>query len=141
MENVTAIAEPRVKVRPLKAFVGSYRCSVAEADVIDDILAEDEQGNVVKRKSPRKRVIGLVAERRALRAHEIEAALKGELLDRIVLDDPRQLEEVKPGASTIPIIPATIRPSVEFVEVPASMADDLVARGLAELVKGSRVRA
>ncbi|MBS0244921.1 MAG: hypothetical protein JSS20_22340, partial [Proteobacteria bacterium] len=47
-----------VEIRPLKPFVGSYRCALNDADFIDDHLTENENGLVVKIPVPRKRFIG-----------------------------------------------------------------------------------
>lgn len=129
-----------VEVLPLKPFVGSYRCTLAEADFIDDVLDETPAG-IVKTKQPRKRFIGLIAERRALTLGEIEARLCGDLDPAIFELEPESAEilrRLKPGANAVPPIFATVWPRERTVRVPADMAADLERRRLAEIVKPAK---
>ena len=80
-----------VEVRPLKPFVGSYRCSIEITDYIDDGLAEKD-GQVVKVKEPRKRFVGMIAEDRALATSEIEAAIRATLTRLGSSSTPRRLK-------------------------------------------------
>lgn len=109
-----------VEVRALKPFVGSYRCSLSEADTIEDQLTEKEGGLIIKEKVPRKRFAGWIAVERYATSVEIELAKVGQL--------PGNLE-LEPGGKRV-----TEHPTEATVMVPADIAENLVSRGLAEIV-------
>lgn len=108
-----------VELMPLKPFVGSYPCSVSEADTIVDTYGENDQGEIVKRKQPRKRYTGFIPIARMMTPAEVEDAKAGRLPPNIVPSDD--------GSAT-----CTVFPIPRTVEVPEEIARDLVARGLAE---------
>lgn len=122
-----------VEVRPLRPFVGSFRCALADADYVDDVLDETPAG-IVKIKQPRKRIIGRIAERRALSLGEIEASLRGELAANIQIEQPEMLKGIRPGAASMPTIYATVHPVPATVHLPPDMAADLEKRGIVEIV-------
>jgi len=107
-----------VEVRPLKPFVGSYRCSLAEADMIDEHLKEDANGIVIKEKVPRKRIVGMISVQRALLPSEHKAWIDGKLNTDIyeVSEDGRMCIEHPPQRTLI---------------VPIHVASSLISRGLA----------
>lgn len=129
-----------VEVRPLKPFVMSFKCSLADADYVDDDLTEKD-GLVVKTKVPRKRVTALIPIRRSLTLNEIEARIRGDLDPATYELEPESiaaLKAIKPGATSVPPIFAVVHPAVPTVKVPADVADNLVSRGIAERVKASK---
>lgn len=119
-----------VTLKALAPVAGSYICSIAESDEIEDYLADDEQGNVVKRKRGRKRFQGLVSVERRATLHEIEAAIEGRLPPNIEV-----LSELpkKAASETGAVYPVTIVEHAPPFAVPAETADNLIRRGLAEL--------
>jgi hypothetical protein len=108
-----------IEVRPTKPFVGSYRCSFAEADIIDEQLVEKD-GLIVKEKVPRKRFVGLIPVQRAMTREESSAWAAGNL--------PPHLEPIEDGRYVIE------HPKQRTVFVPAEVASSLISRGLAEKV-------
>lgn len=129
-----------VEVRPVKPFVGSFKCSLAEADFIDDAL-EEKDGVVVKVKIPRRRYIGLIAVYRALTVGEIEARIRGELDPETFELDPDgidALSRVKPGSNQVPAIFATVHPTIKTLKLPADIAASLIQRGLATKVEPAK---
>lgn len=115
-----------VEVRPLKAFVGSYRCSLSEADSIDEVLTEKD-GLIVKEKVPRKRYRGFVPVDRKLTPSEVEAYKAGSLPDNLEMIDEATLHVREYSGD-------------RTVKVPPDVADSLVSRGLAERTKQTKVR-
>lgn len=109
-----------VELRPLKPFVGSYRCSLSEADVIDTELVEKEGGLVVKEKVPRKRYRGFIPIDRKITSAENELARKGQLPGNLQLLENGYVREFPKGEQT--------------VKVPQEVAENLIERGLAERV-------
>ncbi len=122
-----------VEIRPLQPFVGTYRCALAEADMVDDDL-EDRDGVVVKTKVPKKRIIGLISVRRFATVAEIEAAVAGEPMPGIEFLAPEELKRIKPSMMTMPQLAVIQHPRERTVRVPASIAEGLIERGLAERV-------
>ncbi|MGE3916823.1 MAG: hypothetical protein AB7F78_14120 [Hyphomicrobiaceae bacterium] len=105
-----------IEVRPVKPFVGSYRCSVAEADMIDEQFAEKD-GVVIKEKVPRKRFIGLIPVTRAIRPDEVDLHLAGKLPGNIEVDDSGRM--------------VTEHPKQRTLHLPPAVASSLISRGLA----------
>lgn len=114
-----------VEVKPLSPFVGSYVCPMAYADDIGTVLVEDDNGHLIKRQEARKRFQGLIATQRRATRLEVELWKAKGIPEHITvigdLDGPEAWIEVRPENPT--------------VAVPREMADDLIARGLAEEVK------
>lgn len=110
-----------VEVVPLKAFCGTFKCSLSEADLIDEALVEKEGGVIVKEKVPRKRYIGKVPTVRAITPDEHNLWKEGKLPKNIVADD---------GGKFV-----TVYPEQRTVMVPADVASSLIARGIAERVE------
>jgi hypothetical protein len=108
-----------VELRPLKPFVGTYKCSLSEADLIDDALTEKD-GVIVKEKVPKKRYIGLVPVERAATADEFRAWKEGKLPSHLTASEDGRFVTEMPIART--------------VKVPEEVAQSLVARGLAERI-------
>ncbi len=132
-----------VELKPLKPFVGSYRCALADADVIDDMLVEREDGTIVKEKVPRKRFVGLIAVTRRLTPDEIGQFLAGSLDPLIeVVDGATVLakQKVKPQSIAALELACIVSPEHATVRVPREMADDLVKRGIAAVVAPTRKR-
>lgn len=127
-----------VEVRPIRPFVGSYKCTIDECDYIQDILIEKD-GFIVKGKEPRKRFIGMIGERRPLTGDEIMAAKSGALGPRYDVEArPEDLKQVGVGTNSLPTIYGTVRPRQAAVRVPVDIADDLVRRGLAEIIEPAK---
>lgn len=116
-----------VEVRPLKAFVGSYRCSLEECDSVDEVLTEKDGGLIVKEKVPRKRYRGFVPIDRKLMPSEVDAYRAGKLPDNLEMIDEGTLHVREHSG------PRTVR-------VPADVADSLVSRGLAERIKQPKIK-
>lgn len=114
-----------VELRPLKPFVGSYRCKLEEADTIDEALAEDPAGNIIKTKVPKKRFVGLVPVFKRLFPEERAGYASGAPLP--------ERSELSPDGATL-----MTWPREKTVRVPKDIAESLVERGLAELVTGGR---
>jgi hypothetical protein len=115
-----------VEVRPLKPFVGSYKCSLSEADVIDDETVE-EAGQIIKRKVARKRFAGFIPVERMASPEEAKLyADEDKVPDNIdfYIDHKTPMVREWPAHRTI--------------KVPAEVASSLASRGLAEVVKGKR---
>jgi hypothetical protein len=110
-----------IEVRPLAPFVGSYRCSLADADMVDEDLVERD-GVVIKHRVPRKRYIGLIPVQRALRADERDLLKAGGKL-------PETFEVLDESGLVIE------RPASATLRLPAEIAQSLVERGLAEIVR------
>ncbi len=130
-----------VEVKPLAAFVGTYQCALADADILDDVLVERD-GMVLKDRIPKKRIHGRVDIQRRLAPVEIEAALAGELPGNIELLDPGVLKKIKPGRlDTAPDV--MVIEKAPTVKVPEEIAEDLIKRGLAVKVEpvGKRAKA
>lgn len=114
-----------VELIPLKPFVGSYKCSLSEADMVDDGLQEKD-GVITKVKVPRKRFAGFVPVERAATRDEIDAFRAGKLPGHIeALDEECMQVRVYPESRT--------------VKVPPDIADNLVSRHLAERVVSEQV--
>jgi hypothetical protein len=109
-----------VEVRPIRPFVGSYKCGLAEADMVDEDLVEKD-GIVVKHRVPRKRYIGLIPVQRAIRADERELLKSGGTL-------PANFELIEEAGVVIE------RPGPPTVRLPAEIAHGLIQRGLAEII-------
>ncbi len=126
-----------VEVRPLRPFVGTYRCELKDADMIDDGLVEKDGGLIVKEKVPKKRYIGLVSVRRAARPDELELISRGEALpEGIELADDVRSEAEKRVANKGQIGSTFVfeHPAVRTLMLPREVASKLVSRGLAEIV-------
>jgi hypothetical protein len=124
-KNMEKIAMEMIEVRALKPFCGSYKCSLADADVIDETLVERPDGLIVKEKVPRKKFVGLITvERRAFDSElaQIEAGRT-----------PVGLEVIsRTKALTM------VRTLSDNVRLPSDMAQNLIDRGLAERVEKSK---
>jgi hypothetical protein len=116
-----------VEIKPVKPFVGSYRCSLSEADMIEDGLKENDDGTIVKVKIPKKRFVGLISVQRAMRAHEREMWLAGTLPENIEVLDEQGMAVME-------------HPLVRTIFVPPEVASSLVSRQLAELVKSTKAK-
>jgi len=114
-----------VEVRPLAAFVGAFPCSVAEADSVVEVFVEDDDGNIKKRREGRKRYTGFIPITRRMTPTEMEDHKAGKLAARI--------EVVADGV-------CVEHPEQATVRVPRAIADDLVAREIAEFVDGGPAR-
>jgi hypothetical protein len=109
-----------VQVRPLQPFIGSYVCGLSECDTVDEVLATNENGDVIKRRVPRKRYAGMVAHQRHATVQETEAIkAKQPLPDHIEAITPTRVIE---------------HPINAIVSVPLETANDLVMRGLAVII-------
>jgi len=110
-----------IEIRPLKPFIINYRCSRAEADAIDVDMKENKYGVMIKEYVPRRRFVGMIPFERRLNGNEIEL-----------------LANKWPLPPNIELIPGTERviehPAEPTVRVPSELAQELVERGLAELV-------
>lgn len=127
---VTPKAEPLVTLRALAAFCGSYACPLDQADRIADIFAEKEDGEIVKRRQGRKIFHGQVGFERGIARDEFEALKSG-----------GQPTVIHGFTAEVDLVAKVIRYVPEdggTVSVPASMADDLVRRGLAERVSSQK---
>jgi hypothetical protein len=113
-----------VEVRPLKPFVGSYRCGLSEADVIEDETVE-EAGQIIKRKVARKRFVGLIP---------VERMASNEEFKKFKDHKPDNIDVYMDGKV------AMIRewPVHRTIKVPVEVASSLASRGLAEVIKGKR---
>lgn len=114
-----------VEVKPIQPFVGSYPCALADADSIDDVLVEDEASGLLnKRRQARKRFSGKIAVQRYASPVELERIRSGDLPPNIcVIGDAKAAQ-----------VFVEVSPEQPTVKVPSGIADDLVARGLAERV-------
>ena len=110
-----------IEVRPLKPFMGTYRCGLSEADIIDDVLVEKEGGVIVKEKVARKRFVGLIPVDRVMTPDESRLHLDGKLPDHI---------EPLPGGRMV-----REWPRQRTVMLPPDTASQLISRGLAERVE------
>jgi hypothetical protein len=99
--------------------------------VIHDETVEDDAGNIVKRKIARKKYAGFISVERQASVFEIEAAIEKRLPKNIEI-----LGAIPKSASTPEGKPYPLRIRVHAapVELPAEVAADLIARGLAEKV-------
>lgn len=114
-----------VEIRAIQPIVGSYPCSVADADQIDTILVDDPTtGHVIKKPQPRKRFLALVPVQRRATSSEIEAFKTNGVPGNVSL-----LTELSAS-----IVWIEVRPEEPTVRVPLELADSLVKRGLAEKV-------
>lgn len=95
-------------------FTGAYKCALAEADLIQDELHENEQGQIVTKKVPYKKIVGLLPQRRLATKEDQEAIKAG----RLYAEGNYVYDSTEPTRLT----------------VPAEFAQSLVARGLAEIV-------
>ena len=129
----TAVAksETLVAIRPLAAFCGSYACTLADGDTVSTIFVEDEKGEIVKRRQPRKRFHGRVGFSRTLARDEFEALKSG-----------GQPAAVEGFTAEVDLAVKVIRyePIDAIVRVPPDMAADLVKRGLAERIAPTKAR-
>ena len=126
-----------IEVRPLKAFVGSYKCALADADQIDDQLDELPDGAIVKRQVPRKRFVGLISTHRRLRSEEIQQFIAGELSERLEVPNGKEIlaaQQRKPQSIAAIEISAIEHPVNRTIMVPSDTALSLISRGLAEAV-------
>ena len=110
-----------VEIKPLKPFVGSYRCALSEADLVDDGLDVNEAGQIIKVKVPRKRFVGLIAVQRKIRQTERELWTAGKL--------PANIEVLDENGTVV-----LEHPPQRTLMVPAEVASSLVSRELAEIV-------
>ncbi len=130
------------EVRPLKPFCGTYACSVADADCIDDVLT-DKDGVVAKTRQPRKLFVGLVPVERSATQAEAAAIIAGEPLpngveiDADVAAEFRARSDRKSDTERPRVVE---RPVPGTVSVPTDMASSLVSRGLAEIVEVAKGR-
>lgn len=113
-----------VEITPLSPFVGSYPCSLAEADTIDEVLVE-EGDVVIKKKVPRKRYAGFISIQRAALMIEIEQFKAGTL--------PKNIEVITEDGSMV--IEHPLQPTVM---VPEDIAESLIGRGLAKATREYR---
>lgn len=127
-----------IELRPLSPFVGSYPCSLADADVITDQFVEDEAtGQIVKRRVARKHFKGVIEVVRAA-THDELLAIKNDTLPASIAvhGDIAKLKQVIAAALAeqrpTPVVTVSIMPTERTVRVPANIAADLVKRGLAE---------
>ena len=138
------MTEVMIEVRPLKPFCGSYKCALADADIIDEHLVEKEDGLIVKERIPRKKVVGQIAIQRRLTDFETSAFLAGQLPPQIeVLNGAEVLERhrIKPQAAAALDLIGSVQPAEPTVKVPSDLAASLIARGLAEAVQQPKRRA
>lgn len=110
-----------IEIKPLKPFCGSYPCALADADQIDEALHEAD-GVITKRQVPRKKFFGLIAVERMASHHEI------------ALIEAGQAPHITVVSKTKDECHVIVHPVPLTVSVPADMATNLVARGLAERV-------
>ena len=122
------------EVLPLKPFVGSYQCALADADTIDEQLVK-QGGVIVKTRVPKKKFVGLISRQREMRDTEFMAAQAGTL--------PASVEIVGDvsKAKSAEMLRVVEHPAQRTVMVPADMAAGLVERGLAEYVKAPKRKA
>lgn len=137
-----AATQPFVEVRPLKPFVGSYPCPLADADLVDDVLTEKD-GIVTKTKQPRKKFIGKVPRERYASADEMALIGSGQALPANIELVPEHPKLAKSNHKRSADDPRKVleHPAEPTVRLPADMAKDLIARGLAEAVDGRKRRA
>lgn len=109
-----------IEVEPLKPFVGSYKCGMAEADVIEDEAIEKD-GIITKVKVARKRFAGFIP---------VERVITPDEQTRFATTKPDNIEVFQEGRVTM------VRewPKERTVKVPADVASQLVSRGLARTV-------
>ena len=127
-----------IELRPLKPFVGTHPCSLAEADMIDDRLVQGVDGVVRKQPEPRKRFVGLIPIDRPATADEMAALKAGKPLPpniEIAPDTRTEFERrmAAKGQAEAPRIRQW--PAQRTVRVPEDVAASLVERGLAERVE------
>lgn len=114
-----------IEVRPLRPFMGSYVCSLSEADSVDDHTTEKD-GQITKTKVARKRFVGLIPVDRAMTPDEHRLYLAGNLPGHLEVLGDRQVREW---------------PAQRTVLVPAEIASRLISGGLAERVNVKATKA
>lgn len=114
-----------IELRALKPFCGSYKCALADADIIDESLVERADGLIVKEKVPRKKFVGLIAVERMAHDSELRQLASG--------NTPSGLEVISQTKSA-----TMVRINADTVKVPSDMAENLIARGLAERVEKAK---
>lgn len=118
-----------IALKALKPLVGSYECTAAEADTIEDVLVDGENGEIIKRRRARKRYRGFVDVERRATVAEIQAAIEGRLPSHIeALGTIPKVAQAVDGS----VAPLMVREHADTFSVPADLADDLIKRGLAE---------
>jgi hypothetical protein len=121
-----------VEMRAIKPLCGTFQTSLADAEWTEDIFIDGENGMAVKSKVGRRRFIGLIPVTRSLTVVEIEAALRGELEERIEVLDQDALASIRPGATSYPRVACIEHPRERTFRVPEAIAANLEQRGLAE---------
>jgi hypothetical protein len=110
-----------IRVAPLKPVCGSYECSLAEAEYMDEKL-DDRDGVVVKVKVPMRRYLLLVATTRQSRKSEFDLWKAGH--------PPENMEFTDDGRIVTILPPTENRTAL----LPQALAESLIARGLCERV-------
>lgn len=121
-----------IALKALKPLVGSYECTAAEADTIEDVLVDGENGEIIKRRRARKRYRGFVDVERRATVAEIQAAIEGRLPPNIEVLGAIPKVAVSVDGSVAPMM---VREYAAPFSVPQELADDLVKRGMAERVR------
>ena len=104
-----------------KPFVGAYKCSIDESDFIQDELVENDKGEIVTRRVPYKRVVGLMPQRRLATPDDQEKAKAGHLY----VDGSWAYDSTEPMTITVPVTFAaqlSAKGLAKATEVPVSPA-------------------
>lgn len=122
-----------VEVRCISPVAGSYVCKLGEHDHIGEEVAQRDDGSLYMKAVPKKRFSGLVPFERWATSLEIEALEAGRSLPpNLALVIPLdKLPRTKNGRLTDDVRVVELAPNFKL---PPDVAEDLVKRGLVEIV-------